>query len=284
MRLRVRRLIARFAVVAGLSCLPVHPQEAPGPAAVDIASRVQKNVAAFQELLPDFICDERVTRHEIEQGKVTREDRFISSFRVTRRKSPVSSTSPVFLETREVISATVKGKPATVRNYVPPIGVTDGFNDDLFYFFDKEKEKCFDFELAGSEKIRGRTTLILSIRAKDNVKRIGGKCSSLSPGETSKAFVDSELMQVMRLQLFPTGYLQFAGPLSRWNGKYVIYQSIDYAEVFINGVPYWLPAAKRAEFVKLKGQRSYLYVVEYSNFHKFDVSAKVLPADYKQSK
>jgi hypothetical protein len=41
MSLRVRRLIARFALVAGLSCLPVHPQEAPSPAAVDIASRLQ---------------------------------------------------------------------------------------------------------------------------------------------------------------------------------------------------------------------------------------------------
>jgi hypothetical protein len=221
---------------------------------------------------------------DIEQGKVTREDHIISSFRVTRRKSPVSSTSPVFLETREVISATVKGKPATVRNYVPPIGVTGGFSDDLFYFFDKEKVKCFDFELAGGEKIRGRAALILSIRGKDNVKSIGGKCSSVSPGTTSKAWVDPETNQIMRLQLFPTGYLRFTGPLSRWNGKYVIHQSIDYAEVFINEAPYWLPAAKRAEFVKLKGQRSFQYVVEYSNFHKFDVSAKVLPADHRQSK
>jgi hypothetical protein len=284
MSLRVRRLIARFAVVAGLSCLPVHPQETPGPAAVDIVSRVQKNVAAFQDLMPDFICDERVTKQEFEQGKVTREDRVISSFRVTRRKSPASSTSPMFIETREVISATVKGKPTTVRNYVLPIGVTGGFSDDLFYFFDKEKEKCFDIELAGSDKIRGHTALLLSIRVRDNVKRIGGRCSSLSPGKTSKAWVDSESMQIMRLQLFPTRYLQFAGPLSRSNGEYVIYQSIDYAEVFINGAPYWLPAAKRAEFVKLKGQHSSLYVVEYSNFHKFDVSAKVLRKDYKQSK
>lgn len=265
-------------------CLPVHPQEAAGPATVDIVSRVQRNVAAFQELLPDFICDERVTKQDMEQGKVTREDRFISSFRVTRRKSPARSTSPMFIETREVISATVKGKPATVRDYVLPIGVTGGFSDDLFYFFDKEKEKCFDFELAGIDKIRGRTALLLSIRVRDNVIRIGGRCSSLSPGRTSKAWVDSESMQIMRLQLFPTRYLQFAGPLSRWNGEYLIHQSIDYAEVLINGAPYWLPAAKRAEFVKLKGQRSFLYVVEYSNFHKFDVSAKVLRTDYRQNK
>ena len=202
MSLRVRRLIAQFAVVAGLSCLPVHPQEAPGPAAVDIASRVQKNVEAFQDLMPDFICDERVTKQEFEQRKVTREDRFISSFRVTRGKSSNSSTSPILIETREVISATVKGKRVTVRNYVLPIGVTGGFSDDLFYFFGKEKEKCFDFELAGSDKIRGRTALLLSIRVKDDVKRIEGRCSSLSPGKTSKAWVDSESMQIMRLQMY----------------------------------------------------------------------------------
>ncbi len=282
MNLRVRQLIAWFVMVAGLSCSAIHAQEAASPTGVEVVPRVQKNVAALRDLLPDFICDERVTRQDIEQGKTTREDHFISSFRVKRRMSPGSSTTPMFIETREVKSATVKGKPATVRNLVLPIGVTGGFCDDLFYFFEKEKGECFDFELAGSEKIRGRNALVLTIRVKSNAKPVVGKCPSFPPEKTSKAWVDSESMQIVRLQLFPTGLLEFAGPLSRWTGKYVINQSIDYAEVLINGTPYWLPTAKRAEFVKLKGQRSNQYVVEYSNFHKFDVSAKVLPTDYKQ--
>lgn len=285
MKLRGRRLIAQFVVVAGLSGLPFHAQEARGPAAADIVSRVQKNVAAFQILLPDFICDERVTSQTIEKAKVTEEERVISSFRVTRRKSPVRSASPMFLESREVISATVNGKPTTVRNYVLPLGVRGGFSDDLLYFFDKEKEKCFDFELAGSEEIRGRTALVLSIRVKDNVGLIGGKCSSLPPGKTSKAWVDSESMQVLRLQMFSTRILMYTTPWNRGhNGEYLFYPSIDYAEAFINGTPYWMPAAKRGEFVKSKEQRSYLYVVEYSNYHKFQVSTNVLPADREQSK
>ncbi len=277
MQSTVHGLIARLAVVAGLSFFPVRAQREPGPAAPDILSRVQKNVAAFQELLPDFICEELVTRQDIEQGKVTREDRYLSSFRVVRRKTAGSSTSPVFLETREVISATVKGKPATVRNYTPPIGVPGGFADDLSYFFDKAKEKCFDFEPVGRELIRGRAALILSIKVKDDVKRIGGKCSTLPPGKTSMAWVDSESLQIVRLQLSPVRYAEFNGPLSRWNGDYLIHQSIDYDQVSINGNPFWLPAAKQVEFAKLKGQRRILYVAGYSNFHKFDVTTAVRP-------
>jgi hypothetical protein len=171
-----------------------------------------------------------------------------------------------------------------IRKYEPPIGVEGGFCDDLFILFDKENEKCFNFELAGSEKLRDRTALILQINAKENARLIGGRCKVFGPGEKNTAWIDSESMQVMRIQRSPVKVGFWNGPFSGANGIYFIHPLVDYAKTAIKDSFYWLPAVKRVEFIQAKGPHSYLYVLDYSNYHMFQVSTKLAPINAGQAK
>ena len=275
MELRYCRTIVQFALMLGLQSAPVHSQEYGSAVVSDVLPHIQKNVEALRTLVPDFICDERVTDQNINKGKVTREKVVVSQYRVIRKDSPIPNAFPTFIESREVKTATINDKAKTLSKYEPPIGVEGGFCNDLFVLFDKENEKCFNYILDGSEKLRDRTALILQINTKENVKSIGGRCKVFGPGNKNTAWIDSESMQVMRLQAAPVKYGESRVPLPIFE-NYFIHRLIDYAKTIIDGSSYWLPVVKHVEFIKAKSQQpGSLWVLDYSNYHMFQVSTKI---------
>lgn len=243
----------------------------------DVASvvlQVEKNIAALRAKLPDFVCKEQIDMQEVADGKVVKVGRHVSTLVAVRRRKGDSDSG--FAESREDISATENGKKVKAAGYVPPFGVRGGFAEDLFQSFDESTGKCYDFKFAGREEVRGHTALVVDIQAKADDQQFGSQCAHLVARSTAKVWIDAESLQVVRLQKPTVKSLWFQGPFAKTNGEYLGTSIIEYAPVIINDVKYWLPAEKKVEFVRTKGQRSFAYQIEYSDFHKFDTSIKIL--------
>jgi len=183
-------------------------------------------------------------------------------------------------ESRKDTSAIENGKQVKAESYIPPFGVRGGFAEDLFQFFDENTSKCYDFSLTGRVEVRGRAALLVNIQPKADGQQLGPPCAQVAARSAAKVWIDTESLQVVRLQKPTIKSFWFEGAFAKSNGEYLGAPVIEYAPVIINNVTYWLPAEKRVEFVKTKEQRSVAYQIEYSDFHKFDVSIKIVPADF----
>jgi hypothetical protein len=54
---------------------------------------------------------------------------------------------------------------------------------------------------------------------------------------------------------------------------------VDFFRISIDGKPYWMPAVARTQLVSTQKPRKLVYIAEYSNYHKFSASTKVLLDD-----
>jgi len=276
-----RRSIALSTVSLVVLCIIpcfLPAQERDNSDLVSVVSQVQKNVATLRDKLPDFVCKEQATMQETVNGKVVKTSQRLSTLTAVR-KYPRQNDGR-FAESREVISATENGKQVKAQSYAPPVGVRGGFAEDLFPFFDLNSGKCYEFDLVGREVVRGRAAVVMNVKSKAGLQSLGPQCPHLSPGySVAKVWIDSESLQVVRLEKNTIHELMFNGPFAATNGDYLLTPHIEYAPVSINNSTYWLPVEKRVEFVKVKGQRSLAYRLQYSDFHKFDVSMKIVSAD-----
>jgi hypothetical protein len=280
MRSMAHRSLALSTVYSGILCIFASFLPAQERHDTDMAStvlQVQKNIAALRAKLPNFVCKEQIDMQEVADGKVVKTGQHVSTLVAVRRRQGESDSG--FAESREDISATENGKQVKAEGYVPPFGVRGGFAEDLFQSFDESRGKCYDFNLAGREEVRGRTALVVNIQSKADDQKLGPQCAHVAARSTAKVWIDAESLQVVRLQKPTAKSLWFQGPFAKTNGEYLGTSVIEYAPVIINDVKYWLPAEKRVEFVKTKGQRSFAYQIEYSDFHKFDTSIKIVSAD-----
>ena len=270
--------MAHSAILCILACL-LPAQKPIDTNVASVVAQVRGNISSLRAKLPDFVCKEQIDMQEIADGKVVKTGQHVSTVVAVRRRQGESDSG--FAESRQDTSATENGKPVKAEGYVPPLGVRGGFAEDLFQSFDETRGKCYDFDLAGREEVRGRSTLVVNILSKADDRHLGPQCAHVAARSTTKVWIDAESFQVLRLQKPAAKSLWFQGPFAKTNGEYLGTLVIEYAPVIINGVSYWLPAEKRVEFVKTKGQLRFAYQIEYRDFHKFGTSIKIVSADFQ---
>jgi len=148
----------------------------------------------------------------------------------------------------------------------------NGF-DALFSWLDKENEKCFDFELLGSEAIESRDAYKIRVTAKKDAKRAGKICQSFQKGWNSTIWIDRETMQVARLLTDPVK-INIPRIVNLFvKGAFVSIDSFDYAPVAFGQEHWWLPVAnhiilKTDEWVIQEGRSEYRDYQLFTSFTK----------------
>jgi hypothetical protein len=84
--------------------------QAPTASLEQVLASVSKNVRGFQDLLPDFVCKEKITSIAYESGNLKETRTVESIFTATHKPSPGPRGQLVFTETRDITA--IDGKPA----------------------------------------------------------------------------------------------------------------------------------------------------------------------------
>ncbi len=261
--------------LAGFLSMPAIAQEGKGPDTAQTISRVRENVASLHKKLPDFICQEEVSVRETEGAKTIEEKHYLLSLRAVRQPYDPANQ---FSESREVISATINGKAVNVQKYDPPIHfLRGGFARDLFTFFDEPTSSCYEFKPISTPGAIEGNTLVLDVTLNTNVRPLPTECSHV-PIDLSSArvWIDLKAFEVVRIQEKTRHEMQFSTPFARTNGDYTFSPVIEYFPVNIHGSDYWLPRSKSVDFIKTKGQHSFSYMSQYSDYHKFETSVTIM--------
>jgi len=252
----------KFPLLAGWLSIQALGAQTAAPTVDQILARVQTNTGQFEQLLPDFTCDERIDTQNIEHGAVKREGIAESHFTGLQRRSGRMT----FTESREFV--TIDGKPAVKgRTLHRAFLFGGGFSSLLDETFSAKTVPLHDYNLAGRETVNGRAALVVEFATKPGQKALqadwGGK--QMVQRDTGKAWIDLETTQVLRIER------RFLNLPQKWTA---FIATVDYGAVSIDGRPFWMPLRVMAECSTSDGTRR-KYAAEYRNYRKFEVASGI---------
>jgi len=224
----------------------------------DVVTAVSSNVAEFWNLLPDFVCNEKITSTTYESGKVRDQKIVESIFTSSNKGSPQ----------REVMA--IDGKPAKNNAKMPglPVELNMGFGFVIQATFTPSIVTAHNF--AFGPKASSDGTLAVQFETKKDQQRIkwdlGGK--SLVARDAGIAWIDTASMQVARIE---RNFLNLPNGLSRMSA------SSDYGPVTIGKNTFWLPRTLRIDTSERDPRKTGQYLAEYSNCRKYGAEVSFQP-------
>lgn len=231
-----------------------------------VLARLRANVTEYRKSVPNFSADESVVSQIEYDGKVRKQDRLDSGFRVSR------APDHTLHEIR--VAPSLNGRAVTGRKLSLPYRFSGGFADMPALL----TSKCGDFRLAQTGAAEpGRIVLLISNKAESNPD-----CGK-SP-YTEKAVIDASSFQVLRFEHHAENveiknwltHLPFVLALSKHN---VVSAAVDYAPVKLGGNTFWLPSRVTSTATDKSKPLTLRYEASYSNFKLFTSSVTITPAD-----
>src|SRR5258708_6120728 len=147
---------------------------APAQSLNEVLSTVSKNVSHFQEMLPDFVCHEKVTSTKFDSGRVTEQKVVESVFTGIQRSTEENRVHFAFEELREVVA--IDGKPVRKGTAFPklPYRFAGGFSSLLITTFAPDNLSIHDYALGDSYKSDGATALLVRFATKADQQKLRG--------------------------------------------------------------------------------------------------------------
>src|SRR5262249_60599088 len=228
--------MAGFALLISCSAWAAPPQK---PSLNEIIEGVSQHVKEFEELLPDFVCTEKITSRRIDSGKITSQKIVESIF--TSHQTPRRRLA--FIETRELTA--IDGKPVRPGTEMPrlPFGMGGGFASLLTMTFSPENINAHDYEMPDAEKQQESLKVFIRFKTKPGQHQLGEIVNDhqFYSNDVGKALIDVRSMQVLELE---RQSLDNPPPFAR-NSTVVAY-----APVTIGDREFWMPQSVRAEVVE----------------------------------
>lgn len=231
----------------------------------EIVSRVQANVEKYNASLPDLICHERRISGELHKGKLKRTHQIDSELSLVRKKIPDAHGS--FEESRTI--KLIDGKISQTTHVKLPLGVTDAIVNSLNSDFGVERAKCYSYSFLGTEKLHEQAVFVIGFTEPLDISPLSSRCQH-TPGATGKAWIDAESMQVLRTERRDPDRPDLEHATVTW--------SVEYSPVSFGGTPFWVPKTVSSDLRFPNKPEVLQYRAEYSNYHKFGVTSKILPA------
>jgi hypothetical protein len=240
------------------------------PVVGEVAAKVRKNIIQLRDTLPDFVCTEKITSRVLENGKISKEKVIESLFTLARKETQPKSRIYRMVESREVLA--IDGKPVRKGTKMPdaPFRPNEPTLNTLLIVLASDAGAAplfYDYKITGRESVGDLSALRIEF---EQMKPVVG---SLRFAGT--AWIDLEFMQAVRTELQLLGFAR-SSVMDDFDAYSVL---TDYAKVEIDGKPFWLPKSVKVEGTRRKNGNSNgyvaLYLAEYGNCRRFDVSVEI---------
>ena len=224
----------------------------------DVITAASRNVKEFQDVIPDFVCNERITSTRLESGKV-KSERVVDSIFSMSRKSGAH---------REIIA--IDGKPSRRGAGMPslPVRITLPFTMVRDLTLAPGNLDAHEFALDTGMPATGPVLIRFSTK-KDQKKLVWDLNGDDMVGrDEGKALIDLGSMQVIRME---RRLLNLPKSLSRFEVL------ADFGPFTIGDHQFWLPKMIRTEVAERDAKKTGTHVAEYSNCRKFGADIRILP-------
>jgi len=231
---------------------------------------VSRNVKEFQETLPDFVCNERITSTESADGRVIKERVVESVFTGVQRSNVENRFRFAFTESREVLAIDGKAAPKGTAFPKLPYRFAVGFSSLLITTFAPENLRYHNYSIADTYKSATGTAVLVQFATKDDQQALRTMIQGtrLFAKDVGAVWIDLASSKVLRLQRqalnLPPGFSRSM-------------TTADYGPVTIGEQQFWMPIKIKAEVTERNSRATVTYIAEYSDCRKFTAEIKLLP-------
>ena len=247
--------ISGFVVVALALMLPQDVPNGPQDLFPRFLDAVSRNVKRTEDLLPDFLCNEKVTSTSFKSGKQEGQKIVESIFSVRQSR-----------ESREIL--TIDGKPARKGAKMPrlPVNITGSFNYMINTTFSPRALEWYQFVPSPLESGKFKIQFETKQDQKAMTWNIDG--DQRLAHDTGHAWIDTSSMQVSRLE---RNLLNLGGHETAWK------ITITQAPFTIGEQQFWLPSMFLTEITERDPKKTGTFLAEYSNCKKFTAEITIRP-------
>jgi hypothetical protein len=252
-------IMTGFVTTALVSLLFLQSSTAPPPRPVnEVVAAVSKNVEEFWNLLPDFVCNEKITSTTYTSGKV-RDQKIVESIFTSGRTKGSQ---------REITS--INGKPAKKNAKMPglPVNMSMGFGFVIQSTFTPKVLQFHDYTLAPQRDKDGRLAILFETKKDQQEIKWDLDGKALVARDAGTAWIDPATMQVARIE---RSFLNIPNSLSRMT------LSSEYSPVTIGKNSFWLPQYLRTDLTERDPEKTGMFLAEYTNCRKFGAQVQILP-------
>lgn len=260
MKARVEKVAAL--VLFGVLVLPAAAlaQTAPSPTLDDVLQQLDANLHRYEAQVPEFFCSEHVV------SSLTYADKHQFSindsiFRLKRVMHPNGITT--LDESRETKS--VNGTPVEGKQIHGPTILSGVFSGGLD-LVSLDQQSCMSYTL---EPVKPGKPYVIQFAT------LPGKHANCLFTEEShgRVLIDPATMQVQRMELTAPHHDILPNTVGAW------YIRIDYTPVLLDGRSFWMPATIHSKAVSIYDQQQTVWAFDarYSNYHKLEVTSRILP-------
>jgi hypothetical protein len=254
-----------LALMMALPTTAVHAQSL-----VEVLDAVSRNVKEFQDLVPDFVCTEKVTSTEFDSGNVIKEKVVESVFTGFQRSSEENRVRFAFTESREVMA--IDDKPVRKGTPFPklPYRFAGAYTSLLTTTFAPESLPIHDYSIADTYKSGSSSALLVRFVTKENQQQLRGifQGAQLVEKDIGSAWIDQKSFRVLRLQ---QRSLNLPPDITR------SIATVDYGPVKIGESEFWIPTKIQADVTERNPRITFSYLAEYSDCRKFMADVKLSP-------
>jgi hypothetical protein len=245
------------------------------PTLNNLLQALESNLRYYRNTVPSFFCDEhlvsRVRQSSYGDAPPPNLDTVSdSTFRIKRVTYADQTTA--LSESRD--ARLINGQPPNGREVDGPSILRDAFLGG-FAIVSLSQQPCMEYVLKPHKSARDPYVITFTSPARDQYSR---SCLLQEPG-SGQVKIDPASMQITRIELTAPKH----GVLPRLpDGSYtsallsVWKISIDYAPVLLAGETYWLPA--KIDSTTKNGYVDWSFHAAYRNYHKLEVTSRILPA------
>jgi hypothetical protein len=237
-------------------------QPASPPMLDDVLQQLDANLHHYEAQVPDFFCSEHVVSSQTYNHKlqISIND---SIFRLERVSHPGDAAR--FEESRE--AKAINGTPVEGKQIHGPTILSGVFSGGLDVV-SLSQQSCMSYALEPTKP--GEPYVI-------QFATLPGKHANclLTEESSGRVFIDPATMQVKRMELIAPHHTILPQTIGVWR------ITIDYSPVLLEERTFWMPAtiASTAITTYDENQTVWAFDAVYSNYHKLEVSFRILPPD-----
>ena len=252
-------------------------QQTETPTLEGILQRLQENVDQYQALVPSFFCDEHVvasmgTAYRVGVNLTVTD----SNFRLKRVPNPDGTIT--LQESHEVKK--VNGRPATGDSVSGPAFLRGAFSNGLA-LVSANQQACMRATIKPIRQNKPSDPITIQFASVPASER-PADCL-MQEDISGRVFIDPATMQIRRMEFHAPNHV--IGPESKTSNGVRIPSTVgtwdvtvEYAPVVLGGESFWLPTKTSETMIDRTGTNEWLYEAAYRNYHKLEVTSRILPA------